>query len=45
MLGGKDGMGTLLLFLVLTGVTDVRRDEQLLMLLLFIFLAGSFVRK
>ncbi len=38
-------MGTLLLLLVLTGfATPVRRDEELLMLLLFIFLAGDYIR-
>ncbi len=41
----KDDISTLLLFLVLSGITDVRREDELLMMLLFIFLAGSFVRK
>ncbi len=39
-LARRDGIGTLLLFLVLTGFADFRRDEELLTLLLFIFLAG-----
>ncbi len=32
----RHDLGTLLLFLVLSGITDVRRDDDLLMLLLFI---------
>ncbi|MFO8060450.1 MAG: hypothetical protein R6U70_07340 [Bacillota bacterium] len=47
-LGRDSDIGTLLLFLVLAGgLGDVRRDDQLLQLLLFIFLAGmgDFQRK
>ncbi len=40
----RDGLGTLLLLLVLTGMTDVRRDEQLLFLFLLIFLMGDGFR-
>ncbi len=45
LLGRRDpGIGSLLLFLVLAGLGDFRRDDNLLTLLLFLFLIGDTVR-